>query len=187
MQESVSVLQVTQESISGTTCHVHSTWTCTHVPPSKKRSGEQSQISWHFPCNSKICSSPFEYPYFFEQVVHKMFWTLLDYTVVKRCSSPRNLTWFTRPFRLVGGWGLGTRLNYTESADEPLTLQGCNLETHGARTVWRHFVYWRNSWRHLKCSYIMIRISPWNSFVMHLRMVWVLCNPMCFQMELKDP
>ena len=26
------------------------------------------------------------------------------------CASPRNLTWFTRPFLLVRGWGLGMRL-----------------------------------------------------------------------------
>ena len=27
------------------------------------------------------------------------------------CTSPRNLTWFTRPFLLVRGWDLGTRLS----------------------------------------------------------------------------
>ena len=31
-------------------------------------------------------------------------------TVTKVCASPRNSTWFTRPFLLVRGWGLGTRL-----------------------------------------------------------------------------
>ena len=87
----------------------------------------------------------------------------------KECSSPRNLTWFTRPFLLVKVWGLRMRLNYIDSADEPPTLQGCNLEIHGVRTVWKHLVYWRNSWRHMKCSYIMSWISHWNSFVMHLR------------------
>ena len=55
------------------------------APPGEKRSGERSRISWayypkrvmtneiarsviitlHFPYNSKICSSPFEYPYLF--------------------------------------------------------------------------------------------------------------------------
>ena len=35
---------------------------------------------------------------------------LLGYTVAKAPASPRNLTWFTRPFILVRGWGLGTRL-----------------------------------------------------------------------------
>ena len=47
---------------------------------------------------------------FFEQVGCKMFWSLLGYIVAKACTSPRNLTWFTRPFLLVRGWGLGTRL-----------------------------------------------------------------------------
>ena len=28
----------------------------------------------------------------------------------KACTSPRNLTWFTKPFLLMRGWGLGTRL-----------------------------------------------------------------------------
>ena len=49
---------------------------------------------------------------FFERVVRKMFWTLLGYSVVKACTSPRNSTWFTRPFLLVRGWGLGTRLQW---------------------------------------------------------------------------
>ena len=39
-----------------------------------------------------------------------MFRSLLSYTVAKGCASPRNSTWFTRPFLLVRGWGLGTRL-----------------------------------------------------------------------------
>ena len=74
------------------------------VPPSEKQSGERSQISWayspkselwiitsHFPYNSKICSSLFKYLYL-------SFWTLLGYTVARACASPRNSTWFTRPF-----------------------------------------------------------------------------------------
>ena len=56
----------------------------------------------------KKYSSPFEYPYFFERVFRK---TLLDYIVAKAPTSPRNLTRFTRPFLLVRGWGLGTRLD----------------------------------------------------------------------------
>ena len=34
------------------------------------------------------------------------------------CASPRNSTWFTRPFLLMRGWGLGTRLilNFQERA-----------------------------------------------------------------------
>ena len=35
---------------------------------------------------------------FFEWVWHKIFWTLLGFTVAKVCASPRNLTWSTRPF-----------------------------------------------------------------------------------------
>ena len=65
---------------------------CVHLP-SEKQSGEQSQIFWayypkavrtneivrsviitqHFPCSNKIYSSPFKYPYFFEQVFRKVF------------------------------------------------------------------------------------------------------------------
>ena len=33
-----------------------------------------------------------------------------SYTAAKVPASPRNLTWFTRLFLLVRGWGLGTRL-----------------------------------------------------------------------------
>jgi len=36
---------------------------------------------------------------------------LLGYNVAKASASPRNSTWFTRPFLLVRGWGLGTRLS----------------------------------------------------------------------------
>ena len=39
-----------------------------------------------------------------------MFWSLLSYIVTKACASPRYSTWFTRPFLLGRGWGLGTRL-----------------------------------------------------------------------------
>ena len=53
-----------------------------------------------------ICSSPFKYPYFFEPVSSKIFWLHCHKTL----ASPRNSTWFTRPFLLVRGWGLGTRL-----------------------------------------------------------------------------
>ena len=40
-----------------------------------------------------------------------MFWMLLGYIVTKVCTSPRILTWFTRPFLLMRGWGLETRLD----------------------------------------------------------------------------
>ena len=73
------------------------------------------------PYNIQIYSSPFEYPCFFdrvfqsiraffERVFRKIFRTLLGYTVTKAPANPRNSTWFTRPFLLVRGWGLGTRL-----------------------------------------------------------------------------
>ena len=47
---------------------------------------------------------------FFERIDHKMFLTLLGYIVAKVCTSPRNWTWFTRPFLLMRRWGLGMRL-----------------------------------------------------------------------------
>ena len=106
-----------------------------HAPPGEKQSGERSRISlvyypkvvktneiarsviitYHFPCNSKICSSHLSIHTFFERVVRKMFWTLLGYTVTEVRASPRNSTWFTRPFLLVRGWGLGTRLENARS------------------------------------------------------------------------
>ena len=46
----------------------------------------------------------------YERVLCKIFWTLLGYTVTKVPGSPRSSTWFTRPFLLVRGWGLGTSL-----------------------------------------------------------------------------
>ena len=44
------------------------------------------------PYSIKIYSSPFEYPYFFEWVFRKTFWTLLGYTVAKAPGNPRNST-----------------------------------------------------------------------------------------------
>ena len=52
---------------------------------------------------------------FFEQVFGKIFWRWLGYIVAKAPPSPRNSTWFTRPFLLVRGWGLGMRLTYQYS------------------------------------------------------------------------
>ena len=97
------------------------------APLGEKLSGKWSRISWayspkqwktneiarsliitqYFPYNFKIYSSPFKYSYFFEWVFHKIFWTLLGYTVTKAPASPRNLTWFTRPFLSWEGgvWG----------------------------------------------------------------------------------
>ena len=57
---------------------------------------------------------------FFEQVFHKIFWMLLGYTVAKAPASPRNSTWFTRPFLLVRGWGLGTRLSLSLPSPPPI-------------------------------------------------------------------
>ena len=58
----------------------------------------------------KICHLHLSIRPFFEWVIRKIFWTLLDYNVAKACAIPSNSTWFTRPFLLVRGWGLGTRL-----------------------------------------------------------------------------
>ena len=100
-----------------------------HAPPSKKQSGEQSQVSWaYYPnivmTNEIVRSVIITYTFlitvkfvhlhssictFFERVCCKML-LLLGYIVAKACTSPRNSTWFTRPFLLVRGWGLGTRL-----------------------------------------------------------------------------
>ena len=100
------------------------------APPGEKRSGEQSQTSWAYSpkvvmTNESVrlviitCTSLTTLKFvhlhlgirtFFERVGCKMFWSLLGYVVEKAGTSPRNLTRFTRPFLLVRGWGLGTRL-----------------------------------------------------------------------------
>ena len=59
-------------------------------------------ITWHFPYNCNICSSPFEYPSF--------FWVgflqnIEYYTVVKVCTSPRNSTWLFLSLRESKVWG----------------------------------------------------------------------------------
>ena len=51
-----------------------------------------------------------EYPCFSWRVFRKVFWMMLGYTVAKGPARPRNSTWFTRPFLLVRGCGLGSRL-----------------------------------------------------------------------------
>ena len=60
--------------------------------------------------NSLVNEVEFVYLHSSTRAGRKMFWSLLGYIVTKVCASPRNLTWFTRPFLLVRGWGLGTRL-----------------------------------------------------------------------------
>ena len=97
-----------------------------HAPPDKKRSGEQSRISWAYSpkvvMTNEVARSVIITNLTTVKFVHlnlsirtffvgrKMFWSLLGYIVAKVCASPRNSTWFTRPFLLVRGWGLGTRL-----------------------------------------------------------------------------
>ena len=60
---------------------------------------EISNIMQHFPYNSKICS---EYVF--------LFLSGLLGDIVAKCTSPRNLTQFTKSFLLVRRWGLGTKL-----------------------------------------------------------------------------
>ena len=48
---------------------------------------------------------------------------LLGYIVAKVPASPRNSTWFTRPFLLVRGWGLGTRLLFLSGRGESLGMR----------------------------------------------------------------
>ena len=110
-----------------------------HMPPRKKWSGEQSRISrtyypkvvktndiarsviivYYFPCSRKFFFVSIRVSiYFFERVVRTMFWMFLGLqvtAVTKVCASPGNLTWFTRPFLLVRGWGLVTRLTLWNS------------------------------------------------------------------------
>ena len=96
------------------------------APPGEKRSGKWSRISWAYSpkrwktneiVRSLITSLTLKFIHlhssirtFFEWVFCKKFWTLLGYNVTKVPASPRNSTWFTRPFLLMRGWGLGTRL-----------------------------------------------------------------------------
>ena len=100
-----------------------------HMPPGEKQSGEQSQIclglfpkttgedQWDCEIVRSTSFTTVKFVHlhssirtFFELVFHKIFWALQDYTVTKHPLAPRNLTWFTRLFHLVRGWGLGTRL-----------------------------------------------------------------------------
>ena len=85
--QSVGSQHKTMNNLGSYVSSVWSTWStaslvpCLCVPPGEKRPGERSRISWayypkvvmtneiarsviityHFPYNSKICSSPFEY------------------------------------------------------------------------------------------------------------------------------
>ena len=99
--------------------------------PARNGSGERSKILWAYSpkvvmTNEIVRSVVITYTFFtivkfvhlhlsihtfFERVGCKMFWSLLGYIGPKACASPRNLTWFTRPFLLVRRWGLGTRLH----------------------------------------------------------------------------
>ena len=96
------------------------------APPGEKRSGERSRIPWaYYPkrvmtneiarlviitytflTTVKFVHLHSSIRTFFERAGRKIFLTLLGYNVAKGCASPRNSTWFTRPFLLVRGWGL---------------------------------------------------------------------------------
>ena len=89
------------------------------VPPSEKWSGECSRISWAYSqklvktndiARLLIITWHFPYNMFISIRVSMHTWALLGYTV-RKAPSPGNLTWFTKPFLLVRGWGLGTRLD----------------------------------------------------------------------------
>ena len=96
--------------------------------PSEKWSGEQTRISWAYSkkwegsmrlrdryllrstslttvkCSKHLAANPFNKGMNTRMELNKNF------TVAKVCTSPRNLTWLTRPFLLMRGWGLGMRL-----------------------------------------------------------------------------
>ena len=68
------------------------------------------KINNYYVALSVIISTWASVPFFFWVGLAWMFWTLLGDNVAKACASPRNSTWLTRPFLLMRGWGLGTRL-----------------------------------------------------------------------------
>ena len=74
-----------------------------------KQSGERSRVHSHY------LGAVF---FFFLSKI------MLSYTVARVCTSPRSLTWFTRPFFLVRGWGLGTRLVCASFFPRPVIIVG---------------------------------------------------------------
>ena len=69
---------------------------------------------YYFLYNSKIFVSSARdrvFIPFLSMVGTKYFECFLGYSVKRACPIPRNSTWFIRPFFLMRGWGLGTRLD----------------------------------------------------------------------------
>ena len=88
------------------------------------------------------------------------FW-VLGYTVAK--ASPRNLTWFTRLFLLVRGWGLGTRLKpcWLEGMGHGFLMSKCApQETTVDREIFvvKIFFWWPKMTKN-KCTKILQRQS----------------------------
>ena len=140
-----------------------------HTPPGKKRSGEQSQISWaYYPkvvttneiarlvimtytflTTVKFVHFHLSINTFLSRFGHRMFWSLLGYIVAKVCASPRNSTWFTRPFLLARGWGLGTRLLVTIS-----------YFSGGWEMVWLDRLLWVLGQGRVTCVNCLFSIQP---------------------------
>ena len=116
--------------------HIHCPSVVPCVPPSEKRFGKLSRISWAYsPWSDRdqwdwkgsnyYKALPLQLRNFYLYSSIIPFWvilirfgtkcfehcSLLGDTVTKVCTSqPKEFTWFTRPFLLVRGWGLGTRV-----------------------------------------------------------------------------
>ena len=93
------------QSMSSEQCQI--SWA--YSPQSGKDQWDCKIITYHFLYNCKILLSPLENWYLFlSGFATKCFEHLL--AVVRACASPRNSTWFIRPFIFVRGLGLGMRL-----------------------------------------------------------------------------
>jgi len=74
------------------------------------------------------------------------------------CASPRNSTWFTRPFLHVRGWGLGTRLKLEQAREDSMTqddfanIQWGSLSTRGTLELWNQKL--------VLCIPVLLRIMP---------------------------
>ena len=78
------------------------------TPPTPATSHMRLACVWHSMREGLTLKLPMKWKIYIQSSLQRSSKTVT--LPQKVCTSPRNSTWFTRPFLLVRGWGLGTRL-----------------------------------------------------------------------------
>ena len=106
---SPQVVRINKIPLQTKQCRLEGTQPTLHDPPQKAMKIARSILL----CSTSLTTITLFISTWVSVLFFKRVWQNLlqgNYTVAKAGTRLRNLTWFTRPFLLVMGWGLGTRL-----------------------------------------------------------------------------